>query len=191
MRKPSGSGPRSFLRGPAAPRLVTTGLALVTITLALTVNLAAREAGPRQPIENFSHLNHAGVNKIECLHCHSGTDKSQLAGVPAVSVCVGCHLYVTTVKEKPGIKQLFEYWENKEPIPWVRVYYLPQFAQFNHKSHIRAEIECQTCHGPVETMDVVALNQPLQMNWCISCHKDTQGRANLANAPTDCLTCHY
>ena len=94
-------------------------------------------------------------------------------------------------QEKPGVKQLFEYWKKKEPIPWARVYYLPQFAQFNHKSHIRAGVDCQTCHGPVQEMDVVSLNQDLKMNWCIDCHRDTGKTAKLASAPTDCTTCHY
>ncbi|MDP3939306.1 MAG: cytochrome c3 family protein [Deltaproteobacteria bacterium] len=180
-----------FLTEHAAPRLVTTGLAFVTILLALSVGLGARNTGPKQPIENFSHRIHAGVNQIECLHCHAGTGRSQLAGVPAVSVCMGCHQYMTASLEKPGVKQLFEYWEKKEPIPWARVYYLPQYAQFKHEAHIRAEIACQTCHGPVQEMDVISLNQPLQMNWCINCHKNTAGAAKIASAPTDCTTCHY
>lgn len=191
MPQPRNSRRAGFLGELAAPRLVNTGLALVTIALALSVAIAARSSGPQQPIENFSHKIHAGVNEIPCLHCHAGTDKSQLAGVPAVSVCVGCHQFMMAVKEKPGVKQLFEYWEKKEPIPWARVYYLPQFVQFNHKSHIRAEVDCQTCHGPVQEMDVVSLNQDLVMNWCIGCHRNTDGAAKLASASTDCTTCHY
>jgi hypothetical protein len=165
--------------------------ALVVAVLALGVVLGAGPGGPAQPIENFSHKIHAGTNEIDCMHCHAGTEKSQLAGVPAVSVCVGCHLYIGTVREKPGVKQLFDYWEKKEPIPWVRVYYLPQFAQFKHKPHLRAEVECQTCHGKVEEMDVIGLNQPLKMNWCVNCHRDTKGQANVEHAPTDCTICHY
>jgi len=191
MPQPRSARRFAFLTEHAAPRLVTTGLALVTIVLALSVGLGARSTGPKQPIENFSHLMHAGVNQIECLHCHSGTDRSQLAGVPSVAQCVGCHLYVIPAREKPGVKQLFEYWEKKEPIPWVRVYYLPQFAQFRHNAHVRAGVACQTCHGPVQEMNVITLNQPLQMQWCIDCHRNTQGKAQVASAPFDCTACHY
>lgn len=191
MPQPRNSRRAGFHGELAAPRLVTIGLALVTIALALGAGLGARGAGPKQPIENFSHKIHVTVNQIECLHCHAGTDRSQLAGVPGVSVCMGCHQYVMTVMDKPGVKQLFDYWEKKEPIPWNRVYYLPQFAQFKHNPHIRAGVACQSCHGPVENMDVVALNQPLKMNWCVGCHRDTAGQAKLANAPLDCATCHY
>ena len=200
MPQPRKSRRTGFHGELVAPRLVTTGLALVTIVLALSVGVGARGSGPKQPIDSFSHKIHAGVNQIQCLHCHAGTDRSQLAGVPATSVCVGCHLYLMNVKEKPGVKQLFEYWEKQESIPWARVYYLPQFAQFKHHPHVRAGLDCQTCHGPVQEMDVVSLNQDLKMNWCIGCHRNTQGttakvssalRANIASAPTDCATCHY
>lgn len=191
MSHPRNARRRAFLTEHAAPRLVTTALAIVTIVLALSFGLGARSKGPRQPIENFSHKTHAGVNKIECLHCHAGTDRSQLAGVPAVSVCMGCHQYVMTVLQKPGVKQLFDYWSKQQPIPWVRVYYLPQFVQFKHEAHIRAGVACQTCHGPIQDMDVVGLNQPLVMGWCIGCHRDTAGKAKLASAPHDCTTCHY
>lgn len=174
-----------------SPRLVTSGLAAMTIALALSVGTGARTTGPVQPIANFSHRVHATVNEIPCLHCHAGTEKSQLAGVPAVATCVGCHLYLGRSRQKPGVKQLFEYWDRKEPIPWVRVHYLPQFSQFKHKAHIRAGVTCQTCHGEVQMMDVVGLNQPLTMGWCVGCHTNTQGQAKLAQAPKDCNTCHY
>jgi len=176
---------------PPSPRLVTAGLATVTIALALGVNVGAKSGGPEQPSPQFRHRIHAGVNKIPCLHCHAGTDKSQLAGVPAVAVCVGCHQYIGSVRQKPGITKLFQYWDKKEPIPWVRVHYLPQFVQFKHFMHIRAGVACQTCHGEVEKMDVIGLNQPLTMGWCVGCHADTQGKARLAKAPRDCTTCHY
>jgi len=174
-----------------SPRLVTAGLAAMTIALALSVGTGARTTGPVQPIVNFSHRVHATVNAIPCLHCHAGTEKSQLAGVPAVSTCVGCHMYLGRVRQRPGVKQLFEYWDRKEPIPWVRVYYLPQFSQFKHKAHVRAGVTCQTCHGEVQKMDVVGLNQKLTMGWCVGCHTNTQGQAKLAQAPKDCNTCHY
>jgi hypothetical protein len=170
---------------------VTAGLATVTIALALGVNVGAKLGGPEQPILRFSHRIHVTVNQIPCLHCHAGTEKSQLAGVPAVSTCVGCHLYLGNVRQTPGVKKLFEYWEKKEPIPWVRVHYLPQFVQFKHANHVRAGVACQTCHGAVEQMDLVGLNQTLTMGWCVNCHTDTQGKARLAKAPKDCTTCHY
>jgi hypothetical protein len=191
MRTPQRPRRPAIRHGFVALRLAGAGLALIPLVLGLGAGVAAGAGGPTQPIENFSHKIHAGTNQIDCLHCHAGTEKSQLAGVPAVSVCVGCHLFIGTVRETPGVKKLFEYWEKKEPIPWVRVYYLPQFAQFKHKPHLRAEVECQTCHGKVEEMDVIGLNQPLTMSWCVGCHNDTKGQAKVESAPTDCTICHY
>ncbi|HUU14198.1 MAG TPA: cytochrome c3 family protein [Terriglobia bacterium] len=49
---------------------------------------------PLQPIA-FSHRLHAGEMQISCLYCHSGAEKSRHAGIPAASVCMNCHKYVT------------------------------------------------------------------------------------------------
>ena len=49
---------------------------------------------PVQPIA-FSHRLHAGEMQISCLYCHSGAEKSRHAGIPAASVCMNCHKYVT------------------------------------------------------------------------------------------------
>jgi respiratory nitrate reductase gamma subunit len=49
---------------------------------------------PRQPIV-FSHRLHAGDMQMSCLYCHSGADKSRFASVPAASVCMNCHRFVT------------------------------------------------------------------------------------------------
>ena len=34
------------------------------------------------------------------------------------------------------------------------------------------KVECQTCHGPIETMDEVYQYSPLSMGWCINCHRN-------------------
>jgi len=137
---------------------------------------------PQQPI-NFSHKVHAGDFQIECMYCHTEARRSASAGVPAVSKCVGCHENVAT--ERPQIRLLMEYWVNQEPIPWVKVHDLPDFVHFPHKRHVAAGLDCQTCHGPVETMDVVSREAPLEMGLCLTCHKEHQVEFGL-----DCLTCH-
>jgi len=61
------------------------------------------------------------------------------------------------------------------PIPWVRIHNLPDHAYFNHAQHVTVgKQECQTCHGPVEKMDVVYQYSPLSMGWCINCHRQTE-----------------
>ncbi len=149
--------------------------------------------GPLQPIP-FSHALHAGTYQMDCLYCHTGTDRSRVAGVPSVELCMGCHTHVAT--ELEGVKLLKQYWDEKKPIEWVQIHRLPEHVKFRHNRHISAGVACQTCHGPVQEMDKVYLvpdtqwwvyglpTKKLEMGWCVKCH-----RAN--EASQDCLTCHY
>jgi hypothetical protein len=153
--------------------------------------------GPIQPIP-FSHKHHAGQFNIDCLYCHAGTDESQAAGVPPVELCMGCHsLFPPEYDQIEGIRILKEYWANQEPIPWVQIHRLPEYVQFRHNRHVKAGVACQTCHGPVETIDKLYLVPDshlgygvpvakLEMGWCINCH-----RQNHQQASQDCLKCHY
>ncbi len=137
---------------------------------------------PVQPIE-FSHRIHAGDYEIPCLYCHIQARRSASAGVPSVHKCVGCHEVVAT--ERPEIRKVMEYWVNKEPIPWVKVHDLPDFVHFPHKRHVAAGVECQTCHGSVETMDRITRLAPVKMGLCLECHKQEKVENGL-----DCWTCH-
>ena len=91
---------------------------------------------PKQPIE-FSHKIHAGDNEIPCLYCHAQARRSTVAGVPSVYKCVGCHRVIA--KDRPQISKVMGYWENGEPIPWIKVHDLPDFVYFPHKRHVQAE----------------------------------------------------
>ncbi|MFQ5609322.1 MAG: cytochrome c3 family protein, partial [Woeseiaceae bacterium] len=135
---------------------------------------------PVQPIE-FSHRVHAGDFEIPCMYCHVQARRSPVAGVPSVNKCVGCHSVVAT--ERPQIRTLMNYWANKEPIPWIKVHDLPDFVHFTHKRHVQAGIECQECHGPVETMDRVSREAPVKMGLCLACHKKNEVRNGI-----DCWT---
>ena len=80
------------------------------------------------------------------------------------------------------------------PISWVRVHALPDFVRFNHSPHVIAGVACQTCHGPIETMERVRQFAPLSMGWCVNCHRDVNENGVAGHrvyAPTDCTTCHY
>jgi len=150
--------------------------------------------GPVQPIF-FSHVIHAGAFKIDCQYCHSGARRSSAAGLPSVERCMGCHKIVAA-QGNPEVQKLHGYWERKEPIPWVRVFKVPEHAKFVHKNHIQAGLPCQTCHGRIEAMEQVAapvtgqsltndvLNlalapnlapNPLSMGWCVECHRAANG----------------
>lgn len=61
------------------------------------------------------------------------------------------------------------------PIEWVRIHNMPDHVYFNHAQHVSVgKIECQTCHGKVEEMEVVKQYSPLSMGWCINCHRQTE-----------------
>jgi hypothetical protein len=61
------------------------------------------------------------------------------------------------------------------PIEWVKIHNLPDHAYFNHAQHVAVgKVECQTCHGQVEKMEVVKQYSPLSMGWCINCHRETE-----------------
>ena len=61
------------------------------------------------------------------------------------------------------------------PIEWVRIHNLPDHVYFNHAQHVSVgKVECQTCHGPVQEMELVQQYSPLSMGWCINCHRQTE-----------------
>jgi mono/diheme cytochrome c family protein len=162
---------------------------------------------PRQPIF-FSHVIHAGSFQIPCQHCHADARRSSSAGLPSVERCMGCHKIIGA-QDNPEIAKIHEHARRGTPIPWVRVFKVPEFTFFPHKPHVRFGIACQTCHGPIERMRVVGANtgpsladdllrltglrpapRPLTMGWCIDCHRE-QNASRDARAPLDCVTCHH
>ncbi|AMS26230.1 hypothetical protein AEM51_03560 [Bacteroidetes bacterium UKL13-3] len=146
---------------------------------------------PTQPI-NYSHELHAGKYKINCLYCHSGADKSKQATIPSASTCMNCHMHVTASKNYDGKvspeiqkiynavgwdadKKAYDPTKPQTPIKWVRIHNLPDLAYFNHAQHVKVgKVECQACHGPIETMKVVSQQSSLQMGWCINCHREAK-----------------
>jgi mono/diheme cytochrome c family protein len=140
---------------------------------------------PKQPIA-FSHKLHAGAYEIDCKYCHVGVMKGKSATIPSVNICMNCHRSVKT--ESPQIQKLWaaadwqpetlSFGPNQKPVEWVRIHNLPDLAYFNHAQHVNvAGVECQTCHGPIEEMDVVKQYSLLTMGWCIDCHRKTDIKA--------------
>jgi mono/diheme cytochrome c family protein len=151
---------------------------------------------PIQPI-HYSHRIHAGDNEINCKYCHSSARVSKHAGIPSLNVCMNCHKNIAEVSESTAtpeyskafydeqIQKLYtavgwdkatqSYTGKTEPVKWVRIHNLPDFVYFNHSQHVTvAGIECQTCHGPVETYEIQKQFAPLTMGWCINCHRKTE-----------------
>ena len=130
---------------------------------------------PTQPIA-FSHKIHAGQYEIDCNYCHTGVNISKSANIPSVNICMNCHGVINT--DKPEIQKILTAYEEKRPIEWVRVHNLPDLSYFNHSQHVAVGgLECSTCHGPIEEMEVVYQYAELTMGWCINCHRETDVNA--------------
>lgn len=152
---------------------------------------------PEQPIK-YSHAVHAGALEIPCQYCHYGAERGRHAGIPPAQICMNCH--VKAVPEHPEVQKVKLAVETAQPIAWVRVHRLPDHAYFDHRAHVAAKVECQRCHGPVESTGRVTQWAPLTMGWCLDCHRQgapaqAEGHAAVpaaqANRLTDCVICHH
>jgi cytochrome c2 len=130
---------------------------------------------PKQPI-SFSHKLHAGEYQIDCNYCHTGVNRGKSAHIPSANICMNCHGVIK--KESPEIQKIYAAIEKDQPIEWVRVHNLPDLAYFNHAQHVNVGgLECQSCHGEIEKMEVVQQKSSLTMGWCIDCHRQTDVNA--------------
>lgn len=142
-------------------------------------------AEQEQPFE-FPHEPHVAVNQIDCQYCHFSAERSRSAGVPPLASCMGCHTYVAGEDQADDIATMRQFWEDREAIPWSRVYKVADHVYFPHMRHIAGGVECADCHGQVgEEINVIqAVEQPLTMGWCLNCHLEM-------DASRDCTVCHY
>lgn len=132
---------------------------------------------PSQPI-SFSHKIHVDQVGMDCRYCHSFADVAGHSNVPTGNTCWNCHQHIQ--KESPKLAPLrksmdpaFPGYDGK-PIEWVRIHKAPDFVKFNHSAHLSRGISCQSCHGQVDMMEVVAQDQPLTMGWCLDCHRNPE-----------------
>jgi len=137
---------------------------------------------PAQPIA-YTHKVHL-ANGLQCTNCHVGVDQGPDAQIPNVSFCMTCHIAIAT--DKPEIKKLAAYQARGEAIPWVRVYNYSDSAhvRFNHAPHIRAGVDCSSCHGDMTQQTTAERKIDLNMGYCVDCHKQKK-------VSVDCATCHY
>jgi hypothetical protein len=177
---------------------------------------------PEQPI-HFSHRLHAGELAIDCRYCHFGAWESRHAGIPPASVCMNCHTSVSAgfdallaereaaaaEKREPrrvvspeiaklyaalGLDDALTRVAEPKAIPWVRVHDLPDFTWFDHRVHVARAIACETCHGPVQSMERIRQESSLSMGWCLDCHRSNAaqpGGEPAQHVSTDCSACHF
>lgn len=161
------------------------GIVLIaTVVGGILLTQARVLAAPEQPVA-YSHQVHLNQG-IQCLYCHTEAARSEIAGIPSVEKCMGCHSYIVT--DKNAVKTVADYWERGEPIPWKRVNVQPKFVYFSHQSHTLSGLNCETCHGDVGSMDAAVPVVKMDMGWCLNCHQQ-QSEEKVARL-VDCLACH-
>ncbi len=135
-----------------------------------------------QPVR-FNHIHHKEVARLDCFFCHPYVREHRAAGIPNIELCRVCHSS-DAISKRPEAIKVFGYVKEGKQIPWKRMYELPAFVVFPHWIHIRAQVDCSTCHGLTGVSDVpVRMVDRMYMEWCVDCHKRRE-------ADTDCYTCH-
>jgi len=152
---------------------VVAGLAFVGLVGAVGLAPGTTAVGyaPEQPVP-YSHRLHVGELGLDCRYCHNTVEKAARAAVPPIATCMNCHATIKT--KSPLLEPLRQAWEADASLPWVRVHDLPDFVYFDHSAHLSAGVSCVSCHGRVDRMDVVRQVEPLNMAWCLRCHRDPE-----------------
>lgn len=161
-------------------------LAAITVAIigGILLTRASLLAAPVQPLP-FRHDTHVEAG-VQCLYCHTSATSAEIASLPSVQKCMGCHTTIAT--EEKSIQNLTGYWERGEPIPWKPVNEQPDFVYFSHQPHLGAGVNCETCHGNVGQMGVARPAVDMDMGWCLNCHLDQPEQD--AERLADCLICH-
>ncbi|HSW50495.1 MAG TPA: cytochrome c3 family protein, partial [Bryobacteraceae bacterium] len=163
-------------------RLLRISLVVLVIGLASAVGLGSwlfhprqREVGytPVQPVP-YSHKLHAGDLGLDCRYCHTTVETAAVAAIPPTETCMNCHERVKN--QSPALAPIRESYATGKPVPWVRVHRLPDFVFFNHSAHVSAGVSCVSCHGRVDQMIEVKAVEPLNMAWCLDCHRNPAAR---------------
>jgi hypothetical protein len=154
---------------------------------------------PQQPVP-YSHKLHAGEMGIDCRYCHNTVEVAAAANVPPTATCMNCHEGLVAATNPGGpyharVEPLRESAATGEPVEWIRVHMLPDYAYFNHSAHIAAGVGCVSCHGRIDQMVVVEQYEPLSMGWCLDCHRDPKPNlrpvAEVTNMAWDKETANY
>jgi Cytochrome c7 and related cytochrome c/Cytochrome c3 len=166
------------------PRRIRLWSALALLATAGTMALMGQAAkstptAPEQPIP-YSHKQHISMG-LKCEFCHIEPDPGEMMTFPATEKCMSCHQSVA--KDKPAIQKLTAFAKSNEPVPWVRVYKIPEWVDFSHKTHLDAGAKCQTCHGQVAERNVLYKEVDLSMATCMECHREN-------GASVECDYCH-
>jgi hypothetical protein len=158
----------------ARASLVLTGL--IVIALGLTLDELQRSPWvtrqgqrPDQPIP-FSHKHHVEGLGLQCQYCHTTVEVSSYAGIPPTKTCMNCHAQIWT--NASLLQPVRDSWATGQSIQWIKVHDLPDYVYFNHSIHVNKGIGCASCHGRVDEMPLMYMENSLQMEWCLNCHRN-------------------
>ena len=167
--------------------LLLMGLLIVFFLCSASYGIWLTQQPPQQPIQ-FNHNVHVGFG-VQCLYCHPGAWKGKSAGLPTQTKCWGCHQQIPIKDEEQ--QKLADAVATNTPIQWIPVFIMPDFVYFNHRPHIAAGLNCETCHGEISRETVAQPLPRLNMGWCLHCHRTrAAGDEVLLTKLTDCGTCH-
>ncbi len=142
---------------------------------------------PIQPVP-YSHALHAGELGIDCRYCHNTVDVAADAAIPPTQTCWNCHHTQGIRADSVLLEPIRQSQASGMPVLWTRVHDLPDYAYFNHSSHVNAGVGCKSCHGRVDKMAVVYQHEPLSMAWCLDCHRNPAPHLRPESVPvTDML----
>jgi hypothetical protein len=125
----------------------------------------------QQPVP-FSHRHHVNELGIDCRYCHTSVERTANAGIPATEICMNCHAQIW--KDSPTLEPVRASFASDRSIEWVKVHDLPDYVYFNHSIHVAKGIGCASCHGRVDHMNLTWQESSLQMEWCVSCHRNPE-----------------
>ncbi len=158
----------------ARASLVLTGL--IVIVLGVTLDQLQRSPwvtrqGQRadQPVP-FSHKHHVQGLGLQCQYCHTTVEVSSYAGIPPTKTCINCHSQIWT--NAALLQPVRDSWATGQSIQWIKIHDLPDFVYFNHEIHVNKGIGCASCHGRVDEMPLMYMQNSLQMEWCLNCHRN-------------------
>ena len=166
---------------------MAVGVVMLLFLTGASYGIWLTQQPPDQPIQ-FNHSLHIGFG-VQCLYCHPGAWKQASAGLPTEAKCWGCHQQIPI--KNADQQKLADAVTNNQPIQWVPVFIQPDFVYFNHRPHIAAGLNCETCHGEMSRETVAQPRPGLNMGWCLHCHRiRADGNEAMLIKLTDCATCH-
>ena len=172
-------------------RWVLTATLLVIVFAGLFTIWQGRAGASTTDTIRFNHQKHVGAG-TPCVFCHPGALNGAVASLPSLQKCVGCHQNVQLTSEigsgQADVDSLMQLWSEERALRWVKTYDQPDFVKFNHRPHIVAGVNCESCHGNVREMEVLRPAYRVNMGFCLECHR--QQPAEKQALLTSCVTCH-